>query len=73
VLAWNDGTVRRIAAGVYEERHVPEGTLDNGRLGILADALLDAGCENEELIQHVRSEGPHVRGCWGIDLILNRA
>jgi hypothetical protein len=73
VLAWNDGTVLRIAVGVYEERHVPEGTLDNGRLGILADALLDAGCDNEELIQHLRSEGPHVRGCWGVDLVLGKS
>jgi hypothetical protein len=73
VLTWNDGTVRRLAEAVYEERHLPEGTLDGGRLAILADALLDVGCDHEELIQHLRSEGPHVRGCWGIDLILNRA
>jgi hypothetical protein len=73
VLAWNDRTVVRIAEGVYEERHMPEGTFDNGRLAILADALLDAGCDNEELIKHLGSAGPHVRGCWGIDLILNKS
>jgi hypothetical protein len=72
LLAWNDGTVTRIAQGVYEGRKLPEGTLDNSRLAILADALLDAGCDNEELIAHCRSDGPHVRGCWAIDLILNR-
>jgi len=69
VLAWNDGTVRRIAEGIYEDRKMPEGTLDNSRLLILADALLDAGCEDEALMEHCRSEGPHVRGCWAIDLI----
>jgi hypothetical protein len=42
------------------------------RLPILADALLDAGCDDEELIQHCRTEGPHVRGCWVIDLILSK-
>jgi hypothetical protein len=73
ILAWNGGTVRRIAAGIYENRRMPEGTLDNARLAILADALLDAGCEDEELIRHCRSEGPHVRGCWAVDLIRGKS
>jgi hypothetical protein len=72
VLSWNDGTVRRIAEGVYMERRMPDGTLDTVRLAILADALLDAGCDSEELIQHCRSAGPHVRGCWAVDLILGK-
>jgi hypothetical protein len=65
VLTWNDGTVRRIADGIYQERAFD-------RLPILADALLDAGCDNEALILHCRSEGPHVRGCWALDLILGK-
>jgi hypothetical protein len=72
VLAWNDRTVSRLAQAAYDERHLPAGTLDPGRLGILADALLDAGCEDEALIQHCRAPGPHVRGCWAIDLILGK-
>jgi hypothetical protein len=72
VLNWNDGTVRRLAEGIYQERRMPEGTLDSARLSILADALLDAGCDDEELIQHCRSAGPHVRGCWAVDLILGK-
>jgi hypothetical protein len=72
VLAWNDCTVRRIAAGIYDERHLPAGTLDTARLAILADALLDAGCDDEELIQHCRGAVPHVRGCWAVDLILGK-
>jgi hypothetical protein len=32
--------------------------------------LLDAGCEDEALMEHCRSEGPHVRGCWAVDLLL---
>jgi hypothetical protein len=66
VLNWNDGTVRRIAEHIYEERAFD-------RLLILADALLDAGCEDEDLIAHCRSEGPHVRGCWAIDAILGKS
>jgi hypothetical protein len=73
VLAWNDGTVRRMAEGIYEVRRMPEGTLDAARLAILADALLDAGCEDEELMAHCRGDGPHVRGCWAVDAILARS
>jgi hypothetical protein len=73
VLAWSDGTVRRLAEAIYEERKMPEGTLEAARLAILADALLDAGCEDEDLIQHCRSEGPHVRGCWALDLCLGKS
>jgi hypothetical protein len=72
VLAWNDDTVRRIAEGIYDERRMPGGTLDTARLAILADALLDAGCDDEDLIQHCRSETVHVRGCWALDLILGK-
>jgi hypothetical protein len=72
VLAWNDRTVPRLAWAIYEERQLPAGTLDTGRLAILADALLDAGCNDEDLIRHCRSEGPHVRGCWAVDLILGK-
>jgi hypothetical protein len=64
-LSWNDGTVRRIAEGIYEERAFD-------RLPILHDALLDAGCDDEDILAHCRSEGPHVRGCWVIDLILGK-
>jgi hypothetical protein len=73
VLAWNDSTVRRIAEGIYEERQLPAGTLSAARLAILADALLDAGCEDEDLIAHCRGDGPHVRGCWAVDLILGKS
>ena len=72
VFAWNDGTVCRIAEAIYEERRMPEGTLDTARLAILADARLDAGCDDEALPARCRSAGPHVRGCWAIDLLLGR-
>jgi len=72
VLAWNDCTIPRIAEVIYDERHLPEGTLDTSRLAILADALLDAGCEDEEFIAHCRSSAVHVRGCWALDLILGK-
>jgi hypothetical protein len=42
-------------------------------LPILPDALMDAGCDSEELLNHYRSGGPHVRGCWVVDLILGKS
>jgi hypothetical protein len=65
VLIWNDGAVVKIAECIYAERAFD-------RLPILADALLDAGCDDEELMAHLRSPGPHVRGCWALDLILGK-
>jgi hypothetical protein len=71
-LAWNDGTVRRLAEAAYAERQVPAGTLDPARLGVLADALEEAGCTQAELLDHLRGPGPHVRGCWPVDLLTGR-
>ncbi|HEY7154673.1 MAG TPA: hypothetical protein VH575_11995 [Gemmataceae bacterium] len=74
ILVWNDGTVQRLAAAIYEERALPAGTLDNGRLAILADALEEADCDNEEVLSHLRQQGvSHYRGCWVIDLLLKKA
>ncbi len=72
VLTWNDSTVRRIAEVIYDERYLPEGTLDNARLAILADALEEAGCTNADILNHCRQPGEHVRGCWVIDLLLGK-
>jgi hypothetical protein len=72
VLSWNDAVVVRLAQAAYEERHLPSGTLDNCRLAILADALEEAGCTNRDILGHCRGPGPHVRGCWVVDLLLGK-
>jgi hypothetical protein len=72
-LAWRDGAVTQLARSVYEDRRLPEGTLDPARLALLADALEDAGCADAELLGHLRSPGPHVRGCWAVDLVLGKS
>jgi hypothetical protein len=64
-LAANDGAVRQLAESIYEERAFD-------RLPILADALEDAGCAVAEVLDHCRTGGEHVRGCWVVDLILGR-
>jgi hypothetical protein len=42
------------------------------RLPILADALEEAGCTNADILAHCREPGPHVRGCWVVDLLLGK-
>ncbi|MCI0464680.1 MAG: hypothetical protein L0Z62_47760 [Gemmataceae bacterium] len=41
-------------------------------LPILGDALEEAGCSDEAILAHCRGPGPHVRGCWVVDLILGK-
>ena len=64
-LRWNDGTVPKLAKVVYADRAF-------NRLPLLADALEDAGCTYAGLLGHLRGPGPHVRGCWALDLLLGR-
>jgi hypothetical protein len=64
--AWNGGPAAKIAQAIYDERAFE-------RMTILADALEKAGCDNEEMLSHLRGPGPHVRGCWVLDLILGKA
>jgi hypothetical protein len=57
--------LNRVAEMIYEERAFD-------RLPILADALEDAGCTNADILAHCRGPGPHVRGCWVVDLLLGK-
>jgi hypothetical protein len=72
-LRWNGGTVAHLAQAAYNERTLPSGELDRGRLTVLADALEDAGCTVAALLDHLRGPGTHVRGCWAIDHLLGKA
>jgi hypothetical protein len=63
--AWLTSNVIAIATDIYAERAF-------ARLPILGDALVAAGCRSDELLGHVRSPGPHDRGCWAVDVVLGR-
>ncbi len=65
-------TAFRLAQAAYDERILPAGHLDPARLGVLSDALEEAGCTDADLLSHLRSAGPHVRGCWALDLVLGK-
>jgi hypothetical protein len=73
ILRWNSGIVVNLAEAAYQERSLPAGTLDPARLAILADALEEAGADDGSLLQHLRSPGPHVHGCFAVDAVLGRA
>jgi hypothetical protein len=62
---WLTSNTVDLARTIYEERSFD-------RLPILADALMDAGCADDSILSHCRSEGPHVRGCWVVDLVLGK-
>ncbi len=64
---WLTSTVVQLAQGIYDDRAFD-------RLPILADALQDAGCDNEALLGHCRDpQLTHVRGCWAVDLLLGKS
>jgi hypothetical protein len=62
---WRTDTVHALARQMYESR-------DFSPMPILADALQDPGCDSAEILDHCRGPGPHVRGCWVVDLVLGK-
>lgn len=61
--SWLTSTVLTLARGIYADRAFD-------RLPILADALQDADCSNDDLLSHLRGPGHHWLGCWALDLVL---
>jgi pSer/pThr/pTyr-binding forkhead associated (FHA) protein len=64
-LSWQGGLVEAMARQADESG-------DFGGLPVLADALEEAGCADADLLAHLRGPGPHVRGCWAVDLLLGK-
>jgi hypothetical protein len=61
--AWRTSDAVALARQMYESR-------DFGAMPVLADALQDAGCDCEEVLDHCRGGDTHVRGCWVVDRVL---
>lgn len=67
VLAWNDGIAVKLATSIDRERDFsPE------RMGILADALEEAGLDDRDVLGHLRGPGPHCHGCHAVDAIMEQ-
>jgi hypothetical protein len=64
--SWLTSTVVALARGIYEDRAFD-------RMPILADALQDAGCDSDDILNHCRGPGPHIRGCGVVDLVLGKS
>jgi hypothetical protein len=71
-VAWRTSTALQLAQMIFEQRAFD-------RMPILADALLDADCDEEAVLRHCRgtelwNKEPvyHIRGCWVIELVLGR-
>jgi hypothetical protein len=63
--AWRTDTAKALARRMYDAR-------DFSAMPILADALQDAECDNDDILNHCRADGPHARGCWVVDCVLGR-
>jgi hypothetical protein len=63
---WLTSTVVSLARNIYDSRSFE-------LLPVLGDALLDAGCHEEGVLDHCRNGGEHHRGCWVVDLVLNQS
>jgi len=65
--AWLTTDVLALARGIYD-------VCAFDRMPILADALQDAGCNNDDVLTHCRDANQvHVRGCWVVDLLLGKS
>lgn len=65
-LTFNDATIPNLARQIYHERRFED-------MPILADALMDAGCQVEAILNHCRQAGVHVLGCWVLDALLGKS
>ena len=62
---WATPDAVALARGMSEAR-------DFAPMPILADALEEAGCDHPDILAHCRADGPHVPGCWVVDLLLGK-
>jgi hypothetical protein len=60
---WSAGVIPGLARSIDDDAGFD-------RLPILGDALEEAGCTDRAILDHCRGPGPHVRGCWVVDLVL---
>ncbi|MBN9122750.1 MAG: hypothetical protein J0I06_27025 [Planctomycetes bacterium] len=63
---WRTDTALSLAQQMYDSR-------DFGAMPIFADALQDAGCDSDDVLNHCRNAAQtHVRGCWVVDGVLGK-
>jgi hypothetical protein len=66
LLSWHNGLLVSMARQMYDSRDFTD-------MPVMADALEEAGCQDQEILSHCRQQGQvHVRGCWVIDRLLGK-
>ncbi|HTU20858.1 MAG TPA: hypothetical protein VMG10_22590 [Gemmataceae bacterium] len=65
-LCWKNNLIPKMARVIYRKRCFRN-------LSILADVLEEAGCNDTAILSHCRAQVEHARGCWVVDVVLNRA
>ncbi len=70
--SWLTPQVMKLARAAYSERPAEDGLLEIPRFWVLADCLEESGCDEVDLLAHLRGPGPHVRGCAWLDLLLGK-
>jgi hypothetical protein len=63
---WRTANVVELARTIYENEAFE-------RMPLLGDALHRAGCDETHVLEHCRTKGTHIRGCWLLDLLLGRS
>jgi|GEM_PF-4569416 len=64
---WQTSEVVAIACGIRSQSNY-------SAMPILADALQDAGCDNDHILNHCRDpRQTHICGCWVVDLVLGKS
>jgi hypothetical protein len=64
-LSQHNGRIRKLAKRMYDSR-------DFSDMPVLGELLEEVGCNVAAILNHCRERGPHVRGCWVLDLILKK-
>jgi hypothetical protein len=64
-LSANGGAAGKLAQEIYEKGNFE-------RLPELAEALMDADCQDDRLLAYCHAAKVHARGCWVLDALLGK-
>lgn len=69
-VEWLTTDVKAISIAAYDTRR-DDGRFEWLEVNALHDALIDAGCHDKVILEHLKKHF-HVKGCWVVDLLLRK-
>jgi len=63
-MNWSAGAIPKLAREIHDGEAFD-------RLHLLVDALVEAGCHEPTILGHLRGGGPHLRGCWVLEILMS--